>query len=77
MIPDQLRISLSYIVNFWNISGWEAAIGVRGKNPKRWFTKLQEIASMCVRRTGIAAEVKETLGFDLTPIFIEAGAIWA
>jgi hypothetical protein len=32
---------------------------------------------MCVRRTGIAAEVKETLGFDLTPIFIEAGAIWA
>jgi hypothetical protein len=71
------RISLSTAMDFWNISGWEAAIGVRGKNPKRWFTKSQEMALVCARRTETAVEVKGTLEFDLTPVFIIAGAIWA
>jgi hypothetical protein len=32
---------------------------------------------VCPRRTEAAAEVKGTLGFDLTRVFIAVGAIWA
>jgi hypothetical protein len=51
--------------------------GSRGRNPKRRFTESQEMATICTSRREIAAEVKGGLGFDLSPLFIPAGAIWA
>jgi hypothetical protein len=32
---------------------------------------------VCARRIEMMVEVKGTLGFDLTPVFIVVGAIWA
>jgi hypothetical protein len=35
------------------------------------------MASMCVRRREMAVEIKGGLGFDLSPLFIVEGMIWA
>jgi hypothetical protein len=49
---------------------------ITGMNPKRRFTKSRE-KTMCASTREMAAEVKEDLGFDLSPLFIVTWAIWA
>jgi hypothetical protein len=48
----------------------------KGRNPKRRFTKSQEMMVVCMREREIVVEVKGSLGFGLSPLFIEAGANW-
>jgi hypothetical protein len=50
--------------------------GSRGMNHKWRFTESQEM-TMCVSTRKMVVEVKGDLGFDLSPLFIAAGAIWA
>jgi hypothetical protein len=50
--------------------------GSRGMNHKWRFTESQEM-TMCVSTRKMVVEVKGDLGFDLSPLFIVAGAIWA
>jgi hypothetical protein len=45
-------------------------------NPKRRFTESREKV-MCASTREMAVEVKGDLGFDLSPLFIAAGVIWA
>jgi hypothetical protein len=45
-------------------------------NPKRRFTESREKA-MCTSTREMTVEVKRDLGFDLSPLFIAAGVIWA
>jgi hypothetical protein len=48
---------------------------IKGMNPKRRFTESWEKA-ICVSTREMAAELEGDLGFDLSPLFIAAGAIW-
>jgi hypothetical protein len=77
MIMDQLLdfalVCSGFLEHFQMGSGH----GSRGKNPKQRFTKSKEIATLCARRREMAVEVKGGFGFDLSPLFIAAGAIWA
>jgi hypothetical protein len=50
--------------------------GSRGMNPMQRFTELREKA-MCTSTREMAVGVKGDLGFDLSPLFIVAGVIWA
>jgi hypothetical protein len=72
-LPDFTLISGGFFEHFQMGSGH----GARGKNPKWRFTKLQETALVCVRRTEVAVEVKGALGFSLTHGYVAAGVIWA
>jgi hypothetical protein len=77
MIMNQLLdfalIYSGFLEYFWTGSSH----GSRGRNPKRRFTESKEMAAMCVRRKEMAAEVNGGLVFDLSPLFIAVGAIWA
>jgi hypothetical protein len=77
MIMDQLQdftlICSGFLEHFWMGSGH----GARGRNPKRRCTKLQEMAVICARRREMVVEIKGGLWFDLSPLFIAVGVIWA
>jgi hypothetical protein len=76
MIMDQLPDFALIYSGFLEYFRMGSGHGSRGRNPKRRFTKSEENAAMCARRE-MAVEEKGGLGFDLSPLFIVAGAIWA
>jgi hypothetical protein len=51
--------------------------GARGRNTKRRFTESQKMAAVCTMEREMAVEVKGSLGFGLSPLFIVARANWA
>jgi hypothetical protein len=72
-LPDITLIYSELLEHFQTGSGH----GARWKNPKRRFTKSQEMVLVFTRRTKIAAGVKGALGFGLSHRYVAAGVIWA
>jgi hypothetical protein len=74
LILDQLQdftiICSGLLKHFWNGSGH----GARGRNPKRRFTESQEMVAVCTSKREMVVEVKHSLGFGLSPLFIVVGA---
>jgi hypothetical protein len=51
--------------------------GARGMNPKQKFTKSQKMAVVCTGEREMATEVKGSLEFGLSSLFIATGVNWA
>jgi hypothetical protein len=77
LILDQLQdfalICRGLLEHFWMGSGH----GARGRNPKCRFTKSQEVVVVCMSKRETTTEVKGSLGFGLSPLFIVVGVNWA
>jgi hypothetical protein len=71
-LPDFTLICSGLLEHFWTGSGH----GVRGRNLKQRFTESEEMVVVCASEREMAVEVKGSLGFGQSPLFIVAGSNW-